>query len=542
MASRLRLAVCLLVVSGTIAHADPGAAHAPSISRPVAEAAGTTTVNVEYQTKIDVVFSRQATAQAGTVSSELLQVIGQVVADRATQAGWSILERKIKTSLDCEQKTTRYASTCKVFDNVRMPDLLSSPRVLLEAAVTDFATIWRGKLMSAMNAPPAFKGAVEIAVGSAGVLALWGGSQKDGAFTVVLEQVRKRIRDAAGNACPSESSELPLDLPSMRGAYGVAMCLVNATQPTFKGRLEGCDLAKQLEGCGADDPVTVAVASGLKISLTKPPIDAVEGVVLFLTHGAAGRLRQTNAKETPRCFAKDGTDPDTNLCAALVEDVGEVTVGLARQDWTRFASGAVAVLNDYGKVEGDKVSGTQFFQLLAGIGQYALTYKDSDGATTDNAAKARRDIIESLVKQMTNRDDRTGWVVSLGGALGAGYMHRKEFDGDTSGSSVFALPLGFGVQYYPESLGLGFHAQAGVFDLGQYVTFEDNHMATVGTPDVKAAIALSLTLGVWTPRLSKSTPIFIGPYAGVAPFVLANGKPEYFIGGMVGAYVPLLDF
>jgi hypothetical protein len=542
MASRLILILlfAVLVTSGPSAEANPRT-RARSVTRPATEAASET-VNEENRKEIDKVFSRPATAQAGTIPNELLQIVGQVVADRATQAGWSILERKIKSSLDCEDKTSLYASTCKVFENVRIPDLLSSPGVLLEAAVTDFARIWRGKLLSAMNPPPAFKNAVELAVGTAGVLALWGGTQKDGAFAVVLEQARERIRDAAGQACPSESANLPLDLPSMRAAYGVALCLVNETQPTYKGRLENCDLATRLATCGANDPATMAAASGLKTSLTRKPIDAVEGVVLFLTHGAAGRLRLTNANDIPQCFAKGETDPKKNLCATLVEDVGEATIGLARQDWTRFASGAVAVLNDHGKLGGEKVSGTRFFQLLAGIGQYALTYKDPDGTTNENAAKARRDIIESLVKQMTHRDDRTGWIVSVGGSLGAGYMHRKEFSGDTEGSSVLALPLGLGIQYYPESVGLGFHAQAGVFDLGQYVTFEDDHTTTVGTPDVKAAIALSLSVGVWTPWLSRSIPIFIGPYGGIAPFVLANGKPEYFIGGMVGAYVPLLDF
>jgi hypothetical protein len=484
------------------------------------------------------------------VSTELLQIVGQIIVDRATQAGWPILRDRAEQLLACKDKT-RYLRTCKVLRDVRIQDLLASPQILLDAAVSDFAAIWRDTLKDKLEKSLPLDYVVKVSVGLGGVLTLWSGMYKDGAAGIVLERLKDSLSEAVGASCEAATTHLPFDGPSARAAWGIGMCLAQGSGG-FKPRLEACPLKDTLKACYGNDPTkideeTLVATQGLKHALLAPdPLDMVEGVTLFTTKGAAGRTRADTAADAT-CFRADDKEkpPEANLCAALIEDFGQLTIGLLRHDWSRFAAGAVGALRDFGEMPGNKeIAGRKFFQLLAAIGQYALTYQKKnleDKAVDQEAAtKARREIIEALVKQMTNRDDRTGWVLSVGGSVGAGVMYRREAGGDIEGWSYVALPIGLGLQHYPESKDHGFHAQVGIFDLGQYVTFEEDHETTVGTPDVKAAIALSATAGVWFG--SRSVPIYVGAYGGFAPFVLANGQPEYFIGGILGAYVPLLDF
>jgi hypothetical protein len=41
---------------------------------------------------------------------------------------------------------------------------------------------------------------------------------------------------------------------------------------------------------------------------------------------------------------------------------------------------------------------------------------------------------------------------------------------------------------------------------------------------------------------SREAPVFVGPYAGISPFLRKDGTPSLFVGGMVGVYVPFIDF
>lgn len=513
--------------------------------------------------KIRQDFRSESTLQGASITSEVLQVVAQVVVDRAMQAGWDILSEQLQDSLDCDQSTTPYAKTCDVLKKVEVQDVLASPTVLLEAAVQDFASIWYTRLHDKISANPSLKIATEVTIGAAGFATLWGQNSKDTAVHMISDRVSREIANVVADACPTTDEKSPFDLPSTRALWAIGTCLIDtdkdkATGATINGianKLKVCDLTAKLGLCfpkAEVDDATLAAAQRLRAALTSTSAaDIADGTMGFVVDGAANRMKERNGKEKTRdtaCFAATDKKFDTDLCYSLIEHVGSVANGLIRQDWNKVTVGVVGTIQDYGALKGEKVSGTRFYTLLTSIGQYALTYTkpdptDPSGTSkgTDAANKSRRDIIENLIKSTVNRNQRSGWVWSLGGSFGLGGMYRHGIGEDTSGwSGPFILPLGLGLDWYPIAHSVGPHFQVGIFDLGQYVTFEDNHMVTVGTPDAKAAVAFSASAGLWFgPR---NTPLFVGPYGGVAPFVLKSGHPEYFIGAMVAAYIPIFDF
>lgn len=488
--------------------------------------------------------------QGASITAEVLQVIAQVVIDRATQAGWDILSDKLRDSLDCDTTTTSYKKSCDVLNKVQVQDVLASPQTLLEAAVQDFSSIFYTRLHDTISSDPSLKIAVEITIGAAGFVTLWGQSSKQTAVHMISDRVAREITRVVARSCPMNDADSPLDLPSTRALWAIGYCLVDADKVNGVGnKLKACDLTAKLTACFPNDaPIddaTLAAAQRLKTALTSTEaVEIADGTMGFVVDGAANRVKE---KKAPTCFASSDNEHKTDLCYSLIEHVGSVARGLIRQDWNGVTVGVVGTIQDYGALKGETVSGTRFYTLLSAIGQYALTYAAPDPTdptntkAADAANKSRRDIIENLMKATVNRNQRTGWVWSLGGSFGLGGMYRHGIGEDTSGwSGPFVLPLGIGLDWYPIAHSVGPHFQLGVIDLGQYVTFEDNHMVTVGTPDAKAAVAFSASAGVWFgPR---NTPLFIGPYGGVAPFVLKSGHPEYFIGAMLAAYVPIFDF
>jgi hypothetical protein len=181
-------------------------------------------------------------------------------------------------------------------------------------------------------------------------------------------------------------------------------------------------------------------------------------------------------------------------------------------------------------------------QVMAGVGNYALTFSPQSSQDPGAAAAAREKIIEELVDRMVNRTDRTGGaVVSLGGALGAfgGPRFAQTDKLHVDLAFPLQLTLGVGLQTYGKGTG-GFHAMLSAFDLGQYVNMNDSGALQVGTPSVESSIGFGLTLGGWVAL--RETPLYIGAQGSVSPFNQASGSPTFQAGIVSGIYVPLLDF
>src|SRR5215210_9459955 len=118
MATKLTYAVLAIVALTANVQAQPvpgvgsgsgaGSAAPPPAPAPLSPAAATTESKA-----VTTAFSSDSTLHGGGVASELLQIVGQIVVDRATQAGWSILLGKVKTSLGCSKEDTKYPKTCE---------------------------------------------------------------------------------------------------------------------------------------------------------------------------------------------------------------------------------------------------------------------------------------------------------------------------------------------------------------------------------------------------------------------------------------------
>ena len=103
-----------------------------------------------------------------------------------------------------------------------------------------------------------------------------------------------------------------------------------------------------------------------------------------------------------------------------------------------------------------------------------------------------------------------------------------------------SLPIGIGFDQVSSGNGAGLHLEFGIFDLGQYIAYDNK--ATVNTPKVADAVAPSFTIAAgW----GKSNPVILGATASYSPtFALSptkDTKGTVNVGLTLGMYVPLID-
>ena len=86
----------------------------------------------------------RGTSTAESIATEAVQVLGQIVADRASQAAYVLIQNRLLTQLKCTDKATRFPSTCRVLASLRLQDIAMSPAELRVALVQD-ALAWFGR-------------------------------------------------------------------------------------------------------------------------------------------------------------------------------------------------------------------------------------------------------------------------------------------------------------------------------------------------------------------------------------------------------------
>jgi hypothetical protein len=234
----------------------------------------------------------------------------------------------------------------------------------------------------------------------------------------------------------------------------------------------------------------------------------------------------------------------------LLESEKDIVLGLVDSDWVRATSGAIGIadmivrescpkLDECSDEVVDERNGRKkVLAVLGAAGKYASTMK-STGSPGEMQAE-REQIIKELVARTVNRTARDqGFVVSVGGNLGLLGGARMEWGGDRQFAFPVQLGLGLGLQSY-HSKTIGFSALLTALDLGQYVVFNSGDLK-VQTPDAASSVMLGLSAGIWV--LSRETPVIIGPYGAVSPFLKTTaGQLTYQVGLAIGIYIPLLDF
>jgi hypothetical protein len=474
-----------------------------------------------------------STTQGAPVVADLVQVVAQVVIDRATQAAWGLLRDHLEETLHCEQPKL-FPVVCKLLSDVRIQDLISSPRTLLDASSVDLL----GIVINAVESPQVLgEKTADLPLMLHHIQDAWyrtGGGAATLAFShgVLHKKMLEAVAATDAFKCPASTKTDP-DTTINQALQLVGDCLLKRGdgEPAFTA-LSTCDVTKLLSGCKMDEKHQADVLRLYEVASVALTAKSEKSVLATLDYlFEVARIKANGADEKLR----------------VINALDSVVRGLIQQDWVKIASGATSVLEEAAKLKtfgGNVQEVKTFLRIMASVGQYAATYGNNPAQESrEELQKGRREIIEALISSLVSRSDRPGGAVfSLGGSFGLGGVYRRSLDGETTGGAgPFMLPLGVAMQTYPKAPtdAYGFHLQLGFLDVGQYVAWEGGE-AEVGSPELKDALALTLTMGPWFG--SREAPVFVGPYAGISPFLRKDGTPSLFVGGMVGVYVPFIDF
>lgn len=449
----------------------------------------------------------------GSISSDVLQAVGQAVLKKAVRAGWAELETKLSSLAGCSKTPQPLPSTCNVLGQARIEDLIASPKTLLNAFLSDLMR----QLSRELDQIP-----LEIKAPVAAVLAGWVVFGSDSAASHLRPWLKKQIAGYAGQiACPQE--------PYQAVAWVLGECTAqDVNNNTEIADLPTCDFTSyadrctQLDGSARYDVVQVAQLAGKALTSSSP---------------------NSCPKDDKRCVPHtwiqlffDWTQLAFPKQKPVLGGLEDLLLGLVDRDWTRavIGIGHVAVVVDSKDCHPCKIE-MKLVKIIGAVGQFAETYKNQ----TPDPTGAREKVIEDLVTSLVDRSERDhGAVISLGGAVGLFGGSRFNSDGHQIALPVH-LTLGLGLDTYGAGTG-GFHLSLDAFDLGQYVTYSSGSL-DVGSPDLKSSVIAGATLTYWF--ASRETPIFVGFRGAVSPFVKTTaGKMTYELGATLGIYVPLLDF
>jgi hypothetical protein len=491
----------ITVVVWMIVAVTAGSSHADATQ--CADLAGKAAARCELPASFEV--------QHTSATSDVLQAVGQAVLKKAVRAGWAELSSKLSELAGCSAQPPKLPSTCDVLGQARIEDLIASPRILLNAFVTDLLRTLSAQVKSLQ---------ADIGVAVAGLAAGWVAVGPDAITRHVEPWLKAQLSaHAADVACPSSKAAAV--------AWVLGECYVNSTSQQPIGDLINCKLDERLQRCTFDDQGKTEVRQVAEIAITT--IKAIND----------------NPKGLPELEVQlffEWSKLADDAHKALLDHLETIFLGLIEHDWTRIVVGIGQIAADVNTKDCDEdkhacTIGMKLVRIVGAIGQFAETYT-STSKTTDPGA-AREKVIEDLLTSLVDRSERDhGAVVSLGGALGL--LGGARFN---ASGSEFALParltLGLGLQTYGSGTS-GFHLSLDAFDLGQYVTYSQSSL-DVASPDVRSVIVAGATVGFWFHN--RETPLFVAVHGSVSPFVRStDGKPTYELGAMFGVYVPLLDF
>lgn len=521
------------------------------------------------------------------IASDLLQVLGQIVVDRATRAAWDFVRDSLRDLLKCnktdknkvtnkEYKVTVFPAVCSTLQSLDLKQVLKEPKVLLHAAVNDFFSLLSKKGLESSN--PTWKQIsvlfskivkeAKVQVLLSKILDIWKSQGPEGVSQVILVHINQYMEQNVSKLC----SEIPSNEGSLfkKAAWIAAKCIVEGklknSEATIPTAILQCNVQEKLKMCVGNEPKTgfteklerlvsilVSILGTKTSSVAANPslkYKPMFQLIFFLVRNAIGNV-----------CTKPGTTPPTLLCnkqgewQRLIDGIERSWLGLMERNWSQVGSGMGHVFSSVAQIVSFEAKGHQrFFRIMAAAAQYAQTYEEEvTGTDKEKEAKqkelqmVRKDILNSLIDTMVNRSERTrGVIFSIGGSFGFSPGIRlgsrnpllQEGSIGLSPNSPFSLPIGLALQTFGEK-NFGFHLQLGLVDLGQYVSFQNNSFE-VATPQPQDALNLSLTIGFWIGR--RQIPFVAGLHVGISPFAFEQGSNPWFVGLFLGMYVPFFDF
>lgn len=461
----------------------------------------------------------------------LVQVLGQVVVDKAVESGWTLLSRRLKELARCDPSMNgRLVHTCKVL-GADIHDLIANPDMLVSAAIQDL-------LDPRKNEPSAtMKPFTILQTLSRSILAeSWRTGGISGMATQVARDLHRQLVRIFSEhpVCEGSAAE--------KTAWTLGKCIVDG--------YDRCDAAEILKTpCSLDaELIPSALAAVAAWNGGKAPSDVVN---------TAFALELVGASDDREAILR-GLQ---GLMVGLIDRDANRALTAAGDLFIVFADAQTSTKEDKHKADDPPHCGhkdlaaaersrcaRELFTLLVAVAQMPR----EDG---DDAVAARKEAVKGLITRLTRRTGRrSGAVASLGGsfALIGGARMAREPDGPLQATyaSPIHLGLGFGLDSYHRHDRAGLHLEVTALDLGQYVALSDGNL-TVERPDLKAALAPSVKLGVHFAL--KETPLYVALFGGVSPFVRsaatmdamgdgAGDRTTWSAGLVLGIYVPFLDF
>jgi hypothetical protein len=514
-------------------------------------------------------------------AAETLQILGQIVVDRASAKGYALLQARLEDAFACSSAKTHFPATCAVLRTLRLQDIAMAPQVLASALGTDLLKLLEKHGLDVSKVAPASTpiaaskltpadstAAVSVAKTSAEeklFRALYALSLS--LFTKPSQPTDLLVRRALSALTDYVAEQKTVDglSPGRQAAiYGVlafARC-----EGGDSATLAGCNVSEQLEALGAPDAVRPGAGELAQrlVAIVSAPGNTGQRVQLSL---------DTVADAT--CMVLTQGDPEPTLACPPIESLATLDpvakVAFAQgfvdatfdKDAMRFTVVAARLVDlVWADTPEDKSKGTaevdrsdvryekrSALRLLAGLLDYAATYAKTPGTgeddpTADDLHAQRTKILESLTEDMTDRTGREGdTIVSLAGSLRvvAGFRIPTKADGVQYWGPL-SLPLGIALTHVPKrDNGWGFHMQFNAVDLGNYLALEDG--AQVKKPEAADAFSIGGSIGL---AYGPSLPFVLTLDGGYTPeFKIDPQEPDkrgaFHVGVALGIHVPLID-
>jgi hypothetical protein len=495
-----------------------------------------------------------------SVADEALQILGQIVVDRATAQAFQLIKNRLVSLLQCQDNYTSpigFNNTCRVLVPLRIQDIATSRNALLGGLVSDVIAYVETKATQNND----WKTAVGVSFSAVITTTIVPLVAKPKA--VLDDSAAKKVLTAILTYASTEIPTTNLTPAQEAVAVGVLaylQCLSpdpDATGETDPSKiLPACDVGANVVKLANGKIDIIPAAQGLAqdlVTIAMPTPKGGDGRPRLITavdttfSTACMLLRDStlNAKPTLACDDPTTTIQTKQDILALIQPI--VVAAIDRDTNAMIAAAVEALQIANSTLEAKDAS--RAFVLIGGILDYTATYTNPPaGSTTDSLHDQRTKILESLTTDMTNRTGRVGdTIAALSGTLRV-MAGRRFAVGQTSEHAFLgplSLPLGFSLTHLGEPsnwcYGCGIHLQLDAVDLGQYLSYNDT--ATVAKPTVADALSPSATIAVaW----GSSMPVVVGLTGGYSPnFEIDPNNPThkgtYNLGVSIGINVPLID-
>lgn len=508
----------------------------------------------EQLTRSDVAKSHSAMMDYGT---EVVQILGQIVVDRASAQAYDLLKTKAKELLKCDKPTPRldFKETCDTLDSVRLQDLATSPTPLYNAVAAD-------GVRNVLNGLPIHDTRI-ITLMDQNVAALIFAAVKQAQGKADLGTPEELVSEFIARAVVDNKIVADRDLANVKdGPKAVLIASLSVIRckqlDALSTQCQYNDLVDQFATAIAPGSADVRVGAksltkNLLVAVTRSSANtsirpqyhaAVEAIFdatcMIESEKAIGCKGSVGAGVIPAAAPLAVAPPVAATATIPTLKALELAQNVALAAIDGEGNELIKSIRDVVNELADKVDQKKYvraLQICGSVLDYSATYTAKD--QYNDAHQARQKILESLTTDMTNRTVREGDSIwSIGGSLRAAAGARF---GRASSSAFYgpvSLPLGFGFQY--ASGEPAFHAEFSLIDIGQYVSSQEG--GTVQSPNVVDALAPSITLGVaW----GKQLPYFLAATGGYSPQYKFNDTDDkrgaFFAGVVFGIYVPFLD-